>query len=102
MINQEDQEKVPKRGIVKGRSTLSWAYGAAGTGRERHLWEVVDKIKDEASLNGDIATYKEPLNIVVMDGGGMKGFALLAMLEELLKIADGKDFICKCRSLLVK
>lgn len=35
----------------------------------------------------------EPINILCMDGGGMKGYALLAMLEEFADMCGGKDIM---------
>ena len=42
---------------------------------------------------GDINLELKPINILVMDGGGMKGYALLAMLEEFSSMCRGKDIL---------
>ena len=72
-------------------STVRWVHQFMN--RQQTLSSIVDRMEFdrlwEPSQQG-FTIEEEPLNIFVMGGGGMKGFAHQVMMEELLNMAGEK------------
>ena len=90
-----------RRAAQRRNSTLGWlkAYLSGNSiVREQNLMELSmmmsDKTSDDDSINNDepIMDTESPINILVMDGGGMRGYASLAIIKEMSAMLD-HDFL---------
>jgi hypothetical protein len=66
-------------------ATLSWLamYAFSGLGRQGASSAVLQR------LSADFSEHERPVNILCMDGGGMKGLSLLTIVEELEEMLGG-------------
>ena len=89
-----------RRAAQRRNSTLGWlkAYLSGNSiVREQHLMELSmmmsDKTSDGDSINDEpIMDTESPINILVMDGGGMCGYTSLAIIKEMSSMLD-HDFL---------
>ena len=88
-----------RRGAQRRNSTLAWlkAYLSGNSiVREKNLIELSmmmsDKTSNGNSINDERMDNESPINILVMDGGGMRGYATLAIIKEMSTMLD-HDFL---------
>ena len=75
-------------------STVAWTKETLLRRKENH--EKIVKSMENASLrfiNERPSEEADPINIIVMDGGGMYGYAQVALIDEMQKIAGKEDFL---------
>uniref|UniRef100_A0A7S3V594 PNPLA domain-containing protein n=1 Tax=Chaetoceros debilis TaxID=122233 RepID=A0A7S3V594_9STRA len=77
------------------KSTVAWIKHAlkADDNHDQVINQFQNVINEESNKDFDIDPDEEPVNILIMDGGGMKGYAHLAMCEVLEELYGGEKEI---------